>query len=211
MPETGPRRLSRRRAALRSRCVSCRIRPPRRSLFAKAGISTLDLALLASVGLCLLVLSEWIASVVPVVPPVLWLTTLALIVGHTKPFRADRGALQLGTLALHFFFAVGGIRSRIAAIVEVGVEVFLYTLVVVGLQGLVVFGLGRLARFGIGTIAVASQAAVGGPSSALAVAVAREWKVLILPGIVVGLMGYAVGNYLGFAMAYLVRGLGIGL
>ena len=90
-------------------------------------------------------------------------------------------------------------------------EVFLFTLVVVGIHGLVVFGIGRVARLDIGTVTVASQAAIGGPSSALAVAVAKEWKVLILPGIVVGLMGYAVGNYLGFAMAYLVRGLGIGL
>ena len=179
--------------------------------FHRAGVSTLDLALLAAVGLLLLVLSQWIATLFPGIPSVLWLTTLALIVGHTKPFRALRGAMQLGTLALHFFFAVIGIRSRIEAIAEVGVEVFLFTLVVVGIHGLVIFGIGRLARLDIGTVAVASQAAIGGPSSALAVAVAKEWKILILPGIVVGLMGYAAGNYLGFAMAYLVRGLGIGL
>ena len=47
-------------------------------------------------------------------------------------------------------------------------------------------------------------------SAAMAVAVAREWKGLILPGIAVGLFGYAVGNYLGFAVANLVRVLGIG-
>jgi uncharacterized membrane protein len=179
--------------------------------FLKRGISTLDLAVLLATGLALLVASEWMAARIPVVPAVLWLTTFALIVGHTKPFREPRGALQLGTLALHLFFVVIGIYSRIADIAEVGVEVFLYTLVVVGVHGVVVFGLGRLARLDLGTLAVASQAAVGGPSSALAVAVARGWQGLVLPGIIVGLLGYAVGNYLGFAVAYLVRGLGIGL
>jgi uncharacterized membrane protein len=57
---------------------------------------------------------------------------------------------------------------------------------------------------------VASQAAVGGPSSALAVAVSREWRSLVLPGIIVGLLGYAIGNYLGVAMAGLVRAMGVG-
>jgi uncharacterized membrane protein len=43
------------------------------------------------------------------------------------------------------------------------------------------------------------------------VAVSREWPGFILPGIIVGLVGYAVGNYLGFGVAYVVRGLGVGL
>ena len=92
-----------------------------------------------------------------------------------------------------------------------GVEIFYFTLVIVGIHGLIVFGGGRLLRLDVGTLAVASQAAVGGPSSALAVAVSRKWKGLILPGIIVGLLGYALGNYLGFAIAYLVRWLGVGM
>ena len=56
------------------------------------------------------------------------------------------------------------------------------------------------------TTSVASQAAVGGPSSALALAVARDWRALVLPGVVAGLLGYAVGNYLGLGVAFLVRG-----
>ncbi len=90
-------------------------------------------------------------------------------------------------------------------------EVFYYTLVVVGVHGVVVYGIGRLVRMDVATLSVASQAAVGGPGSALAVAVSREWKGLVLPGIIVGLLGYAVGNYLGFSVAYLLRGFGVGL
>lgn len=179
--------------------------------FLKRGMSTLDLSILLAAGLLLLVTSEWVGALVPAVPSVLWLTTFALIVGHTRPFREPRGALQLGTLALHLFFVVIGIYSRIADILAVGVEVFLFTLVVVGVHGLVVYGGGRLARLDVGTVSVASQAAVGGPSSALAVAVGREWKALVLPGIIVGLLGYAVGNYIGFGLGYLVRGFGLGL
>ena len=32
-------------------------------------------------------------------------------------------------------------------------------------------------------------------------------KTLVLPGVAMGLLGYAVGNYLGFAAAYIVKAL----
>ncbi len=179
--------------------------------FAKLPLSTLDLAGLLAVGFLLVMTAEWVGTLLPFVPPVLWLTTLALVVGHLRYFRTDRGALQLGNLALHFFFVLIGIHSRVSEIASVGVEVFYFTLLVVCVHGLVVFGGGRLLRMDIGSLSVASQAAVGGPSSALAVAVSREWKGLVLPGIMVGLLGYAVGTYLGFGVAFLLRGLGVGL
>ena len=47
--------------------------------------------------------------------------------------------------------------------------------------------------------------------AALAVAVSREWKGLVLPGIIVGLLGYALGNYLGLGVAFLLKGAGVGL
>ena len=150
-------------------------------------------------------------ALLPAVPSVLWLTTFALVVGHVGPFRSAPGAMQLGTLALHFFFVVIGIYSRIDMILLVGVAVFFYTVVVVGVHGMVVYGVGRLLRMDIATITVASQASVGGPSSAVAVAISREWNELVLPGIAVGLLGYALGNYVGFGLGYLVRSLGIGL
>jgi uncharacterized membrane protein len=179
--------------------------------FIKERISTLDLGILLAAGSIVLVVSEGLASLTPGIPSVLWLTTLALALGHLTALGRVPGAMQLGSLALQLFFVVIGIHSRISEILSVGVEVFWLTLVIVGVHGLVVYGFGRLLKLDLATLSVASQAAVGGPSSAMAVAVAREWRGLILPGIAVGLFGYAVGNYLGFGVASLVRALGIGL
>ena len=72
--------------------------------------------------------------------------------------------MQLGSVGLHFFFVLIGILSRASEIAAVGVDVFLFTLIVVAVHGVVVFGAGKLLRLDIGTVAVASQAAVGGPS-----------------------------------------------
>ena len=175
--------------------------------FARSPVSASRLALLLALGLGLVVGAEGMARLVPQIPAVLWLTTFALIAGHTPPFSRLDGAMQLGNLALTLFFVVIGIHSRIDRILEVGVEVFGYTVLVVAVHGLIVYGVGRLLRLDLGTLSVASQAAIGGPSSALAVAVGREWHGLVLPGIVVGLLGYAVGTYLGFGIGALLRAL----
>ncbi len=92
-------------------------------------------------------------------------------------------------------------------ILRVGPEVLYITALVVFVHGIIVYGGGWLARLDIGTASVASQAAVGGPSSALALAIARDWPRLALPGIAVGLLGYAVGTYAGLGVAWLVRSL----
>lgn len=173
--------------------------------FDEAPISVLRLSLLVAVGLALLAAARLAAAVMPGVPEVLWLTTFALVAGHVGPMARAEGAMQLGNYALHLFFVVIGIFSRVGEILEVGLAVLAFTLLVVGVHGLVVFGAGRLARLDLGTLTVASQAAIGGPSTALAVAVSREWPVLVLPGVAVGLLGYAAGNYLGVAVGHLLR------
>ena len=34
-----------------------------------------------------------------------------------------------------------------------------------------------------------------------------NWKSIVTPAIIVGIFGYALGNYMGFACAYLLRAL----
>lgn len=171
-----------------------------------AVLRPLDVSALLALGLALLWLSEAIAGVVPGVPSVVWLTTLALAAAQIPAVRRLEGALPLGVLALTLFFVTIGIGSRLAEIARVGIEVFWLTLLVVAVHGLLTFGFARLAKIDAETTAVASQAAVGGPSTALALAMARGQHRLALPGMLVGLSGYAAGTYTGLAAAYLMRG-----
>lgn len=173
--------------------------------FVREGLSAVGIANLFAAGLILVFISQWLHGLYPGIPAILILTTLALALGHSPLYREAPGAMQLGSVGLHFFVVLIGILSRISEIAAVGFEVFFFTLTVVGVHGIWVLGLGKLLRLDIGTLFVASQAAVGGPSSALAVAIAREWRHLVLPGVVMGLFGYAVGTYLGLGVAYLLR------
>jgi uncharacterized membrane protein len=174
--------------------------------FSIASLDLVHVTILLALGFGLSWVADEIAGRVAGVPSVLWLTTLALAVGHTPWVRGLHGAMHLGSLGLHFFLAIIGIASRVSEILAVGPAVFWFTALVVLVHGVLSYGGARLAGLDIETASVASQAAVGGPSSALALAVGRDWKALVLPGAVVGLIGYAVGNYLGLAVAYAVRG-----
>lgn len=172
--------------------------------FADGPLRIVDVSILLALGLALILAAEAVAQMVPAVPAVLWLTTFTLLVGQL-PLPRPAGSLQLGTLALHLFFAVIGIYSRFGEIAAVGPAVLYFTATVVAVHGVLVYGGCRLAGLDVGTTSVASQAAVGGPASALAIAAARGWPALALPGVAVGLLGYAVGNYIGLAVAWLVR------
>ncbi len=174
--------------------------------FSEAPLRVLDITVLGALGFALVWLAETVAAAVPSVPSILWLTTFALALGHTPWVRSLDGAMHLGSLGLHFFLAIIGIASRVSEILRVGPEVFWFTALVVAVHGVLTYGGARLARLDLETTSVASQAAIGGPSSALALAVGRDWRALVLPGVVVGLLGYAVGNYLGLGVAYWVRG-----
>ena len=186
-------------AALERRPVHLLVRGGRLEVF--------DLAVLLALGLGTLYAAAQLHVAVPAVPEVLWLTTVALVLAQIPFVRQLSGAMPLGYLTLHLFFAVLGIASRVADILAVGPEVLYLTLLVVAIHGTVLYSVAWIVRLDIATTSVASQAAVGGPSSALALSMSRGWDRLALPGIAAGLLGYAAGTYAGFGIAYLVRGI----
>ena len=162
---------------------------------------------LAAITLGAMMAAPLLSAAVPAVPAVLWLTTIALVLGHTPAVRKLRGAPVLGNSLLYLFLAGNGAQSLVSEMLAYGPSLFLYALVTVGTHGLVIFGIGRLLRFDAGTLVVASQANIGGAASAVAIATARGYGDKLLPGIVVALGGYAFGNYLGFGMGTMARAL----
>jgi uncharacterized membrane protein len=165
-----------------------------------------DLAYMAAIVLGTLWASDWLGVVLAPIPSVLFLTTIALVLAQIPVVRAMNGTGVIGNYLVLIFLASNGAMSVLANIVVIGPPIVYFAAITVGVHGLVIFGLGRLVGLDLRTLAVASQANVGGPASAMALATARGYTDRLLPGVAVGLLGYAAGNYLGFLVAAMLRG-----
>ncbi len=168
-------------------------------------INISHIAALLSITFGSLWLAGMLANWFSFLPEILWLTTIVLLMAQIPAVKQLSGSAMLGNFLLLLFLASNGANSVIARIIEVGPAVFYYAVGTIGIHGIIIFGLGYLLRIDAGTLAIASQANVGGSSSALALASARGYGDRILSGVAVGLLGYAVGNYLGLGVANFIK------
>lgn len=170
-------------------------------------VSLVDAAVLVFIGVGIVWVSGQLGKLLSMIPDVLWLTTIVLLVAQVPVIRRLSGGTLWGNYLILLFLASNGASSVLANIIEIGPAVFYFALGTVTLHGLFIFGVGSLVRIDLATLAVASQANVGGPASAMALASARGYVDRLLPGVAVGLLGYAIGNYCGIAIALFVHGL----
>ena len=63
---------------------------------------------------------------------------------------------------------------------------------------------GGVALSNLAEAVVAAGAALVGPAPTAAIAAARGWKALVTPGIMCGILGYAIGTFIGVLVAKLL-------
>jgi uncharacterized membrane protein len=126
------------------------------------------------------------------------LATLAPAVGRLG------GAAELGTLMMHVFFAVIGASAHIGTVLRVGPVLFVFAALILAIHLLFLLLAGRLMRLDLAEVLVASNANMGGPTTAAAMAVARRWQALVTPAILVGTLGYAIATFVGVAVGRLL-------
>lgn len=142
----------------------------------------------------------------PGVPGILVLTSLALVAAQLPAITRLRLSYPLGLLLIQPFFTVIGLNSPVQGLLGEGRWVFSLASLIVAVQALCVLAVGRWRRWGLADSLVGCQAAVGGPSTALALAGALNRPDLALASVAIGLLGYVVGTYLGLVVARLLAG-----
>jgi uncharacterized membrane protein len=179
-----------------------------------AETETLDprkLALVLAMGSGGLILSQQIsaafAGINVSVPSILVVTTMALILAQIPGVSRIPGTRLLGMYAVYLFLAVIGAFCDVRAMSGLGTTggvILAFALIVVLVHGAIIFGTARLFRMDVAAAAVASQANVGGSTSALALAKSLGREDLLVPGILLGALGNAIGTFLGFFMTRIV-------
>ncbi|AXI26137.1 MULTISPECIES: DUF819 family protein [Gemella] len=129
----------------------------------------------------------------------LLVTTLTVLLASLFPkyFTSFKGANEIGTFLIYIFFVVIGIPASIQAIVEKSPLLLLFCAIMIIVNMLVTFGAAKLFRFSIEEAIIASNANIGGPTTAAAMAISKGWNSLVAPAMLVGTLGYIIGTYIG--------------
>ncbi|MGI8891166.1 MAG: DUF819 domain-containing protein [Chthoniobacterales bacterium] len=170
--------------------------------------NVLDFSILIALGLGSLFLSQLLSRLLPSIPYVLTLTTVALVLAQMPIVQRLGGAKVLGYFTVLIFLAVVGAYCDLGALIENGAiagRLLAWVTISVAVHGLVLFGIGGLLKQDWAIIAVASNANVGGATSAGVLATAIGRGDLRLPGILAGSLGNALGTYAGFMVAGLLK------
>jgi uncharacterized membrane protein len=134
------------------------------------------------------------------------LTFLALAL-FPKYFESINGSQEIGTFLIYLFFVVIGIPASIPLIVQNAPLLLVFVFIIVVVNMAVSLTAGKLLKYDLEEILLASNANVGGPTTAVAMAIAKGWKDLIGPILVVGTLGYIIGNYIGTTLGLWFSGL----
>ncbi len=136
---------------------------------------------------------------------ILILTTLGLGASFVPRIRKMEGTYQTAHYLLLVFALSIGFLADFSQLLAASSTVFLYCTLVMVSAVLLHYLMAALLRIDTDTVLITSTAAIFGPAFIGPVANSIGNRQLIVAGITTGMLGYAVGNYLGLAIAYLLR------
>lgn len=113
------------------------------------------------------------------------------------------GGFELGVSLAFVFFAAIAAGANLVAMVQIAPLLVVLVVILLGIHLLVLLTAGRLFGLTLPELVTASNAAVLGATTAPALAAARGWHDLVTPGVLVGVLGYALGTFAGTAIFHL--------
>ncbi|MFO7670577.1 MAG: DUF819 family protein [Bacteroidales bacterium] len=141
---------------------------------------------------------------------VLTVTTLGLLASLVPGINRIKSSFQLGMYFIYVFCVIVASKANLLALfnvenVNLMVNLLLYiSMVMVG--SLVLHSiLSRIFKISVDEFIITSTALADSPPFVPVVAAALRNKEVVVPGMIIGVIGYAIGNYLGVAIAYLLK------
>jgi uncharacterized membrane protein len=136
---------------------------------------------------------------------ILSITTLGIAASFIPAIRKIRKTFQAGMYIIYVFCFVVASMTKFDNLVHIDVRILSFVTFCIFGTVLLHSLLCRLFKIDVDTFIITSVSAVCSPPFVPAVAAALKNKSIIISGLTTGIVGYAIGNYLGISLAYLFR------
>ena len=115
----------------------------------------------------------------------------------TRQVERMHGSQEIGTYLIYLFLFVIGVPANIYTVVTEAPLLLVLTFLMVVVNMVFCFVGARLLRFDLEDAIIASNANIGGPTTAAGMAISQGWSRLVGPAMLVGTLGYVLGTYAG--------------
>ena len=186
------------------------------SYWGRKDVSLRDIAMCVTYAVVVVTISKFLgATLSTLVPPdgswlskmggtflgsqYVWITLISMIFASVfeKQANSMNGAQEIGTFFIYMFFFVIGVPASIMEILTNAPMLFVFCFIMVVVNMLFCLIGGKILNFALEDILVASNANIGGPTTAAGLAISQGWTKLVGPAMLVGTCGYAIGTYIG--------------
>ncbi|CAN6485199.1 unnamed protein product [Victoria cruziana] len=107
-------------------------------------------------------------------------------------------------ILIQLFFTVIGASGSVWNVIYNAPSILLFALVQIAVHLAFLLGVGKLLGFDRKLLLLASNANIGGPTTACGMATAKEWGTLIVPAVLAGIFGISIATFLGIGVGLLI-------
>ncbi len=131
------------------------------------------------------------------------ITTISIALSFIKKIREIRRTFQLGMYIIYIFCFSVAASADFKALLNFSLPIFCYVFVSIIASLILHSLLSKLFKIDVHTMIITSVSSICSPPFVPAMAAALNNSAVLISGLVTGVVGYAVGNYLGNAVYYL--------
>lgn len=139
---------------------------------------------------------------------ILIITILSVLIANIFPLQLKKledTAFAIGLWMMYIFLAAIGASTNLNDMLHVGPSVLGFYMIILFFHLIFMVSLAKIFKLDVYEVIIASAANIMGPSVAAPMAASLGQKKLITPGILVGILGYVIGTFIGVSIALMLN------